>query len=288
LKNRYIRLRQSCGVVIACIFLVTPALAVEITLDPDQRFQTIEGWEATADLYVDPGKPDPAHRAEMLERVVKEIGINRVRLEIRAGAESPSDIITRFVGGEFGYEQLKSQSYAAFNDNNDPNLINWDGFDFAELDWHIDKTVLPLRQRLKARGESLTVNLTYVAFRDGWFFHQNPEEYGEFVLATYLHMRRKYGFVPDTWEAILEPDMSTNAWSGWVIGQAVVAASRRLEENGFNAAFVVPSVTNMDNAARLLDEIATVEGASGPCGRIFLPSLSWQSGNVVAGHRGAG
>jgi hypothetical protein len=81
------------------------------------------------------------------------------------------------------------------------------------------------------------------------------------VLAAFIHMQQKYGFVPDTWEVILEPDNVSQWASGVTLGRAIVAAQRRLQENGFTTKFVAPSVTNMDNAARYFDEIATVPGA---------------------------
>jgi hypothetical protein len=238
--------------------------ATEITMHPEKTYQTIVGWEATADLTDRPNNPVwRPYRKEMLDKVVAEVGINRVRLEIRSGAETSSDVISRFIAGELDYEALDSVMYEADNDNSDPWAINWDGFDFAELDWHIDNSVLPMMQRLEARGEKLFVNLCYVAFRAGRDIHHEPQEYAEFVLATYLHMRDRYGFVPDSWEVILEPDhpSSKNAWDGRSIGQAIVVASRRLTAHGFSPAFVTPSVTDMRNAVPYLDAIASVPGA---------------------------
>ena len=237
------------------------ALAVEIFIDPGERHQMISGWEATAELTENPAAPMPASRPAVLDTVVDDIGINRVRLEIRSGAETRSDIVRRFIEGEVSIDAWRRQRYAMQNDNTDPNVIDWAGFDFSELDWHVRTSVLPLQERLAARGEKLFVNVTYVSFRDGYYFQQDPEEYAEFVLATYMHLKQRFGIVPDAWEVILEPDMSNGAWDGRTIGRAVAAAARRLRQNGFTPAFIVPSVTNVDNAARLIDEIAQVPGA---------------------------
>ena len=237
------------------------ARAVEITVDPAERHQVISGWEATAELVENPAAPMPASRPAVLDALVNDIGINRVRLEIRSGAETRSDILRRFVAGRVSFDAWKGQRYAMQNDNADPRVIDWAGFDFSELDWHVRTSVLPLKKRLAARGEKLFVNVTYVSFRDGYYFQQDPEEYAEFVLAAYLHLKQRFGLVPDAWEVILEPDMSKNAWDGRTIGRAVAAAARRLRENGFRPAFIVPSVTNVDNAAPLIDEIARVPGA---------------------------
>ncbi|PWE32936.1 hypothetical protein DDZ14_07545 [Maritimibacter sp. 55A14] len=236
--------------------------AAEITLDPGQRFQTMSGWEATADLPDNPTAPVyAAYRAEQLDRTVAEVGINRVRLEIRSGAESSTGIISRFIRGEIGFDDWKNTRYQSDNDNDDPFTINWDGFDFAELDWHVERTVLPLRDRLARRGERLIVNLCYVAFDNGQTFHMAPEEYAEFVLATYLHLDRKYGFTPDLWELVLEPDLPRDGWTGAQMGAAMAATSKRLRAHGFTPAFVAPSVTNMKHAVPYVEAIADVPGA---------------------------
>jgi hypothetical protein len=155
--------------------------------------------------------------------------------------------------------------YPTVNDNDDPNSINWSGFDFSELDTSVDTIVLPLNQRIEARGERLFINLCYVAFTDqikeGKYEHDNPEEYAEFVLATYLHLKEKYGLVPDVWEVLLEPDNGQKQWNANLMGRAIVAASAKLKANGFTPAFVAPSTKDMANAAPWIEEIAKVPSA---------------------------
>ena len=239
-----------------------PAHAAEITLDATQRFQTISGWEATADLPDQPTAPHWApYREEQLDSIVEEIGINRIRLEVRSGAESDRGYISRFIAGKMPFEEWKQHYYEVVNDNDDPNVINWDGFDFAELDWHIENTVLPIRKRLEDRGETLIINLCFVSFDDQPTSQRDPEEYAEFVLATYMHVDQKYGFTPDLWEVILEPDLMPNGWTGLEVGRAMEAASRRLRENGYEPAFVAPSVTDVRNAVPYVEAIASVPGA---------------------------
>jgi len=235
-----------------------------IELYPAQRYQTISGWEVTAEMA---DKPIPGPRQafwdEMYDRAVGEVGINRVRLEVRSGAESASRNWDRYVAGEVPYTYWRAVRYATVNDNADPRVINWNGFDFSELDWRLEVGLLPIRNRLLAQGEKLFVNVCYVAFtnqiRNGHYLHENSDEYAEFVLATFLHMQRKYGFAPDAWEVILEPDLGV--WDGSEIGRAIVAAAARLKEHGFIPRFVAPSVKDMGNAARYIDGIAAVEGA---------------------------
>lgn len=242
-----------------------PGTAV-ITLDPGTTYQTMRGWEATADLPADPlaAQRSPS-RLRLIERLVEEVGINRVRIEIRAGAETATGRVADHIAGRTSFEDWKDQRYVTENDNGDPFEIDWAGFDFAELDWHVENSVLPLRKALAGLGERLFVNLCYVSFRTGWYHHLEPEEYAELVLATYLHLDEKYGFVPDSWEVILEPDARTSrgTWTGERIGHAIVASARRLAAHGFTPSFVAPSVTSMGNAVRYLDGIARVPGALG-------------------------
>lgn len=236
-----------------------------ITVDPGQRYQVIDGWEATADIPEDPSKPRwAAYEGEMLDRLVDEVGINRIRLEIASGAETRTGILTSFVSGRTAYDDWKDTRYLMENDNNDPFVIDPAGFDFAVMDWHVEHSVLPMANRLAARGERLIVNLCYVSFRDGKYFQMQPEEYAEFILATYQHLKTKYDLVPDMLEVILEPDNSSGAWDGQTMGRAMVAVAKRLQDNGFSPAFVVPSVKNMDRAVPFMDAIARVPGAMDP------------------------
>ncbi len=246
----------------AQVFSSAHAGPIQIDIDLDQRFQTMNGWEATLNLADDPQNPAWAdYHDQVLERAINGIGINRLRLEIRSGAETRSNWNSMFMAGEIPYETWKAHRYPVENDNDDPNLIDWSGFSFDELDWHVEENVLPLMALAEARDEKLWINLCYVSFISGRNVHHDPEEYAEFVLATYLHLNEKYGFVPDSWEVILEPDLKRDMWTGKMIGEAIVSSAKRLRAEGFEPAFVVPSVTNMNNAVRYIKDIGKVPGA---------------------------
>lgn len=234
----------------------------DIDIDPSITFQTISGWEGTADLPDTPVSPPwSLYRDKMFDLVVNEAGLNRVRLEIRSGAESRSGAPTRFLAGKTPYNTWKQERYDAVNDNDDPFLADLSGFNFDELDWHVRDTVLPMQQRLKARGERLIVNLCYVSFRDGRFFQMEPEEYAELVLVTYQHLEKTFGFVPDLWEVVLEPDLQNDGWDGATMGKAMATAGKRLQGHAYTPAFVAPSVTNMANALPYANAISTIPGA---------------------------
>jgi len=234
-----------------------------IAVDPSVTYQTISGWEATA-WVAEPSDPAfPHYRDRLYAALLDDVGITRLRLEVRSGAENTHDNWSGYQDGTIDYQTWRSRRYATINDNADPSTIDWSGFHFTEMDGVIESVVNPLRNLAAARGESLYVNLNYVAFTaqitDGAYIHNSPEEYAEFVLATYLHMQQKYGWVPDAWEVLLEPD-NVSQWNGTLLGRAIVATAARLEAAGFDPVFVAPSNTNMGNAVTYFDQMIAVPG----------------------------
>ncbi len=234
-----------------------------ITVDPRTTYQTISGWEAVAFAMEPTSAAYPNFKDTLFKLVVNDVGINRVRLEVRSGAENSNDNWSAYQAGTIDYQTWRSRRYATINDDADPQAINPSGFHFSEMDNAIDRVVNPLRKEMEANGDRLCVNVNYVAFtgqiKDGVYIHNDPAEYAEFVLATYLHLQEKYGWVPDLWEVILEPD-NVSQWNGKLIGQAIVAAADRLRAAGFEPAFVAPSNTNMTNAIQYFDRMIAVPG----------------------------
>jgi len=253
-------LLKTCGLffmLIVGIFLLAacdkdePQEAV-ITIDPDMHYQTIVGWEATAQAGQDFAS-FPEFGPKLLFSAVNELGINRLRLEVRSGSENGSDVDSPGSG---------KKRYEIVNDNDDPFVINDDGFHFTELDAVVEQVVIPMRKLSTERGDTLLINLNYVDFGPSDFEHKDhPEEYAEFILAVFLHMKDKYGFVPDTLEVILEPDTDSANWTATQIADAIVATSRRLKGKGFAPGFVTPSTTDAAQAVTYIDEIAAVPGA---------------------------
>lgn len=248
------------------------AAGANITVNPAVIHQTIRGWEITdyfsfEDTVMFPVKPSSATIDQVFQKAVDEVGINRIRVEVRSSMEHNQDYYLQYKNGTLSYEQWRCLRYSTANDNNDPYNLNLAGFHFTDLDERIDKMVLPLRQKLQARGEKLHINMVYTAFVNQmtgsacspnltYHHDDSPEEYAEFILAMFVHMQSKYGFVPDTVEVILEPD-NTPFWRGKQIGQAIVATARMLASRGFSPKFVAPSTTNMSNAVSYFDELVS-------------------------------
>lgn len=238
-----------------------------IILDSKTTYQSIVSWEATAWAMQDSSPAFANYSDELFDLAINDLGLNRLRVEVRSGAENQEDYWSQYQTGDINYSEWRSHRYSTVNDNSDPYVINWTGFQFSELDNTIEKIVLPMKQVIEAKGEKLYVNVNYVAFTSQIgqgleYIHDDPEEYAEFVLATYLHLQSNYSLVPDYWEMILEPD-NVAEWDGTLIGNAIVAAANRLDANGFNPSFVAPSTTSMANAISYFDAMIAVPGALG-------------------------
>jgi Subtilase family len=235
---------------------VTGATAI-ISMDTLVRYQTISGWEAHAQAGQE-SVGFSGFQNEVMDSAVT-IGLNRIRLEIQSGIENPVDYYTQYRAGLITHATWKANWYLWINDNADPATTNTSGYQWSRLDNHIETTIIPMRQRLAARGESLFVNLNYVSFAQGQG-QSDPNEYAELILATFQHMQSKYGFVPNAVEMILEPDNNT-IWTGTKIGQAIATTGPRLAAAGFRPEFIAPSTMSMAQAVPYLDAIVAVPGA---------------------------
>lgn len=235
-----------------------------VTLDAGTAYQTITGWEATAESGESDAPSFPLYRDTLFAQAA-DLGINRFRLQIQSGVENSRDYYSESQEGRIDGATWRCVRYATVNDNADPSTINWSGFHFTKIDEIVEKVVLPYRARLQASGRKLFINLNYVAFATQCpntpYIHHAPEEYAEFILATSIHLRDKYNLVPDAWEVILEPDNTSVYWPGRAIGEAIVATARRLESAGFQPRFIGPSTTRAGNAIGYLNGMLSVPGA---------------------------
>jgi hypothetical protein len=229
---------------------------VTIQLNPAIKYQTITGWEATAQAGED---TDPRaflkYKDQLFDMAVNDLGINRLRLELRSGVETSREMWQKYQ--ESQGEDKRKLRYKIINDNDDPFQINWDGFQFEQFDTKVEKVILPMKKLLEASGEKLYLNLNYVNFSTSNPLHKVfPEEYAELIQAAFLHLHNKYKWVPDAVEVILEPDNS--GFSGLQMGKALVATATRLEAEGFHPAFIAPSTTSMANTIPWFNEMMKV------------------------------
>lgn len=245
---------------------------VEITVDPAITYQTMKGWEATARLWEynkQEDRYDPSWLPlsdQIFDRLVNELGINRIRLQIKSGAENPVDYWAKFQTGTIGYQEFRRHFYEKINDDPDPAHLNPAGMQFSHLDFQVEKIILPMKRRLDARGEKLFVNFNYVDFGQtelkGNFSHAlDSAEYAELIHAAFVHLKRKYGLVPDALEIVLEPD-NTDHWRGRQVGQAIRAVAARLKAAGMSPEIIAPSTSAAGRAPAYIDEMMAVAGVS--------------------------
>jgi hypothetical protein len=242
-----------------------------ISLNSGIKYQTMNGWPA-AGIGLDSGADLSQYRDNLINKAILEMGLNRISFGIKSGAENDKDYYSLYKNGRIDYPTWRSVRYSTDNDDNNPNTINWQKFHFSELDEAITEFVIPFKQSYEAlNGETPFINFTYIGFigQNGAgedFDHNDSEEYAEFILAAFLHMRNTYNLIPDTIELCLEPEWGGRGggtkWNGAVIGKHLLATAEKLEENGFTPKFIVPSVSFIKNAIPRFDEIVKEIGES--------------------------
>ncbi len=243
---------------------VTPVVTAPsiITLNNALQYQTMTGWEALAEIGQSECDPRAyaSYKNGVLDRAANELGINRIRIALRNGYENPVDYFTRFQAGQLTFNQWKVFWFQVVNDNSDPFVMNPAGFNWGYLDYTIDELVVPLKQRLAARGEGFWLNLVYVGANSGDLHRDSPDEYAELALAAFQHLQQRYGWVPNSLEIVNEPNLGT--WNGTQVGQAMVAAKARLNAAGFFPQFVGPTASQVTPSFTYFDDMMRVPGAS--------------------------
>ena len=240
-----------------------------IVVNPATTYQTMTGWQGASQI----GQLEcnatafANYKGALVDRLVNELGINRVTIALQSGMENTVDYFSPYLANpqdNAAYLAWKQHWFLPVNDNADPLVADPSKFHWSSLDFSIDKVVLPLRQALAARGEKLYVTLTYVDFGNSgtkpFQLMLNSSEYAELVTMAFQHIKSKYGWSPDAFELILEPD--NTPYRGADIGRAVVAAGDRLKASGFTPEFLGPSNTAMAGAVSYYDAARQIPRAS--------------------------
>ena len=238
-------------------------VSAAINLDASIRHQTFRAWEAAILQTVLDYKADLPGFEALFAQAAGDLGINRLQIAVGAGNEHPPGYGADYLRGNLSERDLVNKyMYEITNDNDDPNVANLAGFEFALLDWQMDNIVVPYRRALESKGETLLTNLSYVDFRQSAFeHHEHPEEYAEFMLVLFDHLKTKYRLVPDAINVINEPD-NKGSWSGAAIGHVIVATADRLAKAGYRPAFIAPSVVDRQRAVPFFNAITGVRGAA--------------------------
>lgn len=245
------------GAVLMMMPLSPRLIASTITLDLETRYQTIVGWEATAWLGQWGRKGGyEFYRDELIDEAVNELGLSRLRVSVRSGFERPDDVFDLSQKGEIDSRTRDRLHYRSVNDNDNPLVADPAGFHWSDLDLAIEAIALPMKERLRAIGEDLYLNLVYIDFGISDFEQgHDPQEYAEFMSVAFHHMKTRYGFVPDAIQVKLEPDKINDNWTPSHMANAIVATGDRLAKEGFEPDFVAPSTTRAGAAVKWLQEM---------------------------------
>ncbi|MGQ0650069.1 MAG: Ig-like domain-containing protein [Gemmatimonadaceae bacterium] len=239
-----------------------------IDVNPAITYQTMTGWQAAGQngwLDCNP-IAFSKYKTSLYDRLVNELGIERLTTALRSGSENIKDYHPDYVAGTTTLSAYRDTWFAPVNDNADPFVTDSSKFFWGFLDGHVDNAVLPIRQRLAARGEQLYWVLTYVDFLQGqstkpFLQMKTPDEYAELVTMAFKHLQQKYGFVPNALELVLEPEHTP--YTATEVGRAMVAAVNRLRTHGFTPDILGPSTTSVWNASTWYDGLLQVPGVAG-------------------------
>lgn len=246
--------------IILSLVLATSIFGQSITVDTGTSYQTMRGWEATAEAghsFVFPAETATypsssfANYKDDLLAAMLDVGINRIRLEWRMDDSNAS-----------GYT-----IDSPFPNATDPTVgtIYFDRYHQAMDAWGTE-----YRNMLAAQGESLFITMCIVDFRTGGFQAElTPSKYAFAVAAVMQDFYTTYGYLPDAIEPILEPDNASSNASTWTAARvaANIVAARAslaaLDSGGSpgygNIPFIAPSVTVVDNATSFLGSMISAE-----------------------------
>jgi hypothetical protein len=206
-----------------------------------------------------------SYKNEVLDRAAFELGVNRIRVGLRNGFENPVDYWPQKASGQITFRDWQRHWFEVINDNADPFVMNPAGFNFGYLDYTIEELIIPLKQRLASRGESFWFNISYTGAnsRDasgGLIHRDNPEEYAELILATFQHIKQKYGFEPNSLELVNEPNIGQ--WSATQVANNMLAAKKRLNAAGFFPQFVGPTASGIVATTQMFDAMINIPGVA--------------------------
>jgi len=230
---------------------------VALHLDTKTTFQTWEGWSClpnpagfekafvawlrnpTAETYdrVGMSRTLPAKLiARMHDALVSEIGITRMRIEVGPQVE-PS------------------------NDNDDPRRTDAKAYRFLWQDDQIERHVLPMKRRIEARGETMTLYVSYdLRSKLSPPFLLEPEEHAKMAVAFLAHAKDRYSIEPDYWSVLNEPG-NDRPGSPALCARLTAATGRRIAEAGFKTRMSGPECVTVAQAARYMREMEGVPGA---------------------------
>jgi hypothetical protein len=243
---------------VAALAVVAPGgEPVALRFDAGTTFQTWEGWsclpnpagyEKAFGAWLRDPAPGTYDRAgmsrdlpaaliaRMHDALVDEIGITRMRIEVGPQVEM-------------------------VNDNADPRATDASAFRFRWQDDQVERHVLPMKERIEARGERTTLYVSYdLRSKLSPAFLLQPEEYAEMAVAFLAHTKERYGIEPDYWSVLNEPG-NDRPGDPALCAALTAAAGRRISAAGFRTRMSGPECVTVAQVARFMASMEEVPGA---------------------------
>ena len=174
-------------VVGSCFFLAVPSLAATVTINPAQQFQTILDWGVTTALDIPTyiSQPDKA-LSLILEEQVTNLGLTSFRWSMPGGSNLSVGSSPLFPDPSTDWEH--------FNDDGDPNHVNWPLFGTAYVDDYATRILVPMKEKVEANGDAFNLYLDQGGSETtpSWIIN-DPEEYAEFTTSFILYLKDTYG-----------------------------------------------------------------------------------------------
>jgi len=232
----------------------------------------------TGQITADPAWP--GYKSPLTNQLVNQLGINTFSVTMNIGLiENNADYFTGWVqgsptvAGTVTHTQLHNALYTPVNDNNDPNAFSCDPRQACLTSWAMTELDYPLnalwdgsngmREAILKNGETPRVMVAIANFNHNTNLYplQTPAEFGEMMLALYIHMLAFHGYGYDYVEPIVEPDnncdttqyrnspsscqnLGNYAYDSVMLGEMIAAAEARLNAAGYYPIFFCCGTTN--------------------------------------------
>lgn len=228
--------------------LVTKAKAVSVKVNADTTYQTMQGFGATFDSLVFGGDLGDSLTTSQRERAVRAI-FDDVRINtghVPAVFESPA----KGTLSTFFTDQA--------NDNNDPNVLDWNGFFTGNGDQFKQK-VVDIAGGPHDLYPEIRINLRYTS---KWLEPLRNSDYQRFLdetaeqaLAAVTWWTKTYGSQP-VYATLFNEPLGGNSELGdsgsqQMVVDIVARAGSRLRKEGYRTSFVAPSGVTEEETLRV-------------------------------------
>lgn len=223
---------KQAGMTVAAIAgLCSLVLGANVALDTNTHFQTIRAYGV---WQRQPPNVTQELIDEAIHELVNEFGINRVRFE-------PP-----------GENRIDNRRWEWFNDDGDPEHINWAAFDTDRFDKTVTRLVMPYKNCVEAGGGQFEVYVS-PSFFDTWssgpapaWLRYSAGEYTEYAMSLLLRLRDVHGITADFY-CIMNEAGNVNPYSATAIQPLIKTLGPRMKAAGLPTRIQYPETVSIDD-----------------------------------------